>query len=63
MIWALCLDLLVEVNEGSPSSFNFDLPLGTYKLKIVLELQDNTMEIGKIPAHETEVLYECLRNM
>jgi hypothetical protein len=47
----------MEFNEGSPSSVNFDLPLGMYKLKILLKPWDNTREIGKIPAHETGVLY------
>jgi hypothetical protein len=43
----------MELNEWSPSSLNFDLPLGTYKLKILLKPWKSIVKIGKIPAHET----------
>jgi hypothetical protein len=44
MIWALDLYLLMELNEESPSSLHFDLPLETYKLKILLKPRDRTKE-------------------
>jgi hypothetical protein len=56
MIWALNLNLHRRAAKRVHSTFVFEFPIQTHKLKVMLQPWDRITETVKIPADETEVL-------
>jgi hypothetical protein len=56
MFWALHTDLHIGAVRKVYSTFNFEFSKETHKFKIAVKTWNNTMETGKIPAGETQIL-------